>query len=253
MATIFPFGEGKTEKVIFEFLVEKQFQRYSFHNFVSVGGKDNFRSKIPKTVQSDLEAGRDEIRILAFRDLDAGEQVDDVVQSFQDIVWKLLEPWELQPNVQQIHPNTIYKWEASIAQGRSGLRFVLHIANHADSSLPVPLQNQTTDGYILTVGLEEAILERFARKNKVKSTVDALKSLITEKIPETVRKEGIDFQEDKDYLAAYLAATRFWVVKRTEEQVRLVKIILDRAWKYNRNEFKKAFASWFAAIKEVVQ
>jgi len=253
MATIFPFGEGKTEKVVFRFLIEKQFQGYSFRNFVSVGGRDNFRSEIPKTVQIDLGAGRDEIRILTFRDLDAAEQVDDVVQSFQDIVQELLEPWRLRPSVQQIRPNTIYKWEVSIAPGRSGLRLVLHIANHADPGLPVPLLNQTTDGYILRVGLTDQVLHRFARESKVGSTSDSLRTLITADIPGAIKQRGIAFDEDKDYLAAYLAATRFWVVKRTEEQARLVKIILERAWRYNQERFKQVFASWFAAIEEVVQ
>ncbi len=253
MVIIFPFGEGKTEKIVFEFLVNREFQSGSFRNFVSVGGKNSFKDKILKTVQGDLKAERDEIRIIAFRDLDAGEQVDGIVQSFQNIVWELLRPWMLRPKAQQIRLNTIYMWEAFTVPRRSGLRLVLHIANHENSNLPISLQNQTADGYILRLGLTDQVLSRFAQESKVSSNPNSLYELVTSAIPSAITHRGISFDEDKDYLAAYLTATRFWVVKRTEEKSLLVRIILEWAWKYNREHFNQVFASWYTAIKEVIR
>lgn len=250
MPVIFPFGEGETDKIVFEFLVDKWFRSYSFRNFVSVGGKSHFNNKISETVEGDLSAGRDEVRILVFRDLDNGEKIEDIVRSFQNIVWRLLTCWELKPDVEPLIENTIYRWEAPANTDFAGLRFVLHIAN---IDIPVTLQNQTTDGYILKVALTEQVLNRFARETKVKSSYEVLFDLIIDRIPYVVNEKGISFDEDKDYLSAYLTATRFWVVKHTEEKARLVKIILDRALKYDKEGFNRVFKSWRIAIEEVIR
>jgi len=255
MPVIFPFGEGKTEKIIFDFLVEKWFSGYQFKTFKSVNGKTKFGKEILKTVQGDLLAGRDEVRILVFRDLDDGEDIDSVAKSFQDIVRSLLKlkSWNFEPN--EVRLNNIYKWEcaAELASGFAGLSFVLHIANHADGTLPNPLRNQTSDGYILKIALNNSVLGRFARENKVNTSPSILRRLIIEKIPEVISGEGINFDEDKDYLSAYLTASRFWVVKRTEKETRLIKIILERSWTHDRENFEQVFASWRTAIQEVVQ
>lgn len=253
MAVIFPFGEGKTERLVFKFLVEKYFSGYEFQEFISVGGKDNFRHEILKTVRSDLEAGRDEMRILAFRDLDEGEEMANVRQAFQDIVWSLLEPWGLRPEIQEVHPNSIYQWRARASTGQPGLQLVLHLANNTSLNLPVSLRNQTTDGYVLGVGLTDQVLRRFAQERKVNSDSDSLRELVIEAIPSTINRSGIVFDEDKDYLAAFLAAARFWVVRRTEEQARLIITILNRAWTYNREQFEQVFESWKLAIQEVLR
>ncbi len=252
MPVIFPFGEGKTEKIVFDFLINKWFPENQFKKFISVGGKERFKEKILNTVQGDLSAGRDEIRILAFRDLDDGEKIDNVVKSFRDIVRSLLTQWNFNPVEQVVQQNTIYRWECTSQSERefAGLRFILHIANHSSGELPFPLRNQTSDGYILKISLSDHVLNHFARESKVKTSPDILRCLITDKIPKIIRDKGINFDEDKDYLSGYLTASRFWVVRRTEEKTRLIKIILERSWTHDRKNFEQVFASWWTAIKE---
>jgi len=252
MATIFPFGEGKTEQEVFNFLREKWFDQVEFRKFVPVGGKGGFSSKIPEIVESALVPDR-EVRVIVFRDLDGGEDVTSVCQSFQNIVWKLLESWELEPKPRwkEVVPNAVYKWEVSAGPMHPGLRFVLHLAGSV--GLPVSLRNQTTDGYVLDLGLRDKVLERFAQESRVQSRIDTLSALITTAIPDTIAQQGINFDEDKDYLAAYLVATRFWVVNRTEDQARLVRVILDRAWRYDPGSVENVFQSWRTAIREVLR
>lgn len=249
--TIFPFGEGHTEAVVFEFLRQKWFSDVEFQEFVAVGGKGQFISRIQDQVRSELVPGR-EVRIIVFRDLDEGEDVQSITQSFQSIVHRLLADWDLQPNQRPIESN-VYSWEEPTTQDHPGLRFVLHIADSRNSDLPVSLKNQTTDGYILALGLTQSVLERFAQEAQVSSDASKLHALITDAIPRVIRDVNIHFEEDKDYLAACLVASRFWVVKRTEDQARLVQIILERAWKYNRDGVAQVLQTWRAAIQEVSQ
>ncbi len=249
MAVIFPFGEGKTEQVVFEFLRKNWFDQAKFRKFVSGGGKREFSSKIPGIVGT-LVPNR-EVRVIAFRDLDKDEQADEIGQSFQDLVEKLLKPWELKPKRQEVLTDTVYKWEVFAGPAQPGLRFVLHIAGSVDTA--VSLRNWTTDGYVLALGLKDRVLGRFAQESKVGSEVAILSDLITAAIPGIISQQGISFDEDKDYLAAYLVATRFWTVRRTEEQARLIRVILDRAWRYDREQVEQVFKSWRIAIEEVVR
>ena len=129
------------------------------------------------------------------------------------------------------------------------MRFVLHLA--APPQLEeLSLRNATTDGYVLALALKNRVLEQFASDKKIKSTSDVLRRLVTYEVPETLLKQGIGFDEDKDYLGAYLCVSRFWTVKRTEDKERLLKIILDRA---SSLESRTVLASWEAAIKEIAQ
>ena len=248
-ATIFPFGEGHTEAVVFKFLRQKWFSDVEFQKFVAVGGKGQFASKIPNQVRSELVSGK-EVRVIVFRDLDEGEDVQSIAQSFQSIVHRLLADWDLQPDQRSIAGN-VYFWEEPTTKEHPGLRFVLHIADNGH--LDLPLKNQTTDGYVLAIGLLPNVLERFAQESQVGSDSSTLSNLITRDVPKTIRDAKIGFEEDKDYLAAHLVASRFWVVKRTEDQSLLVQIILDRAWKYARNDMERVFRTWQVAIQEVLR
>lgn len=250
MAVIYPFGEGVVEKVVFEFLASTVFKENKFQRFNISGGKRRLRAKIIDTVKSNIDAKRDEIRIIVFRDLDDGETMDSISQSFSRIVDELLESWGVRPKKIEVDPS-IHKWEISHSLESPGFKFVLHIAR-ADN-MAVSIRNQTTDAYVLRLGLSENVLRRFADDRKVKSNYETLNELITISIPNLITNNGITFDEDKDYLAAYLVVTRFWAVKRTEEQARLIRIILERGWKHNRGEFEQIFKSWIQAIKEVVR
>ena len=257
---VFVFGEGITDKVVFEFLKEKFFNESidKFESFIVVRGKNAFKKEILKRAQPDVESKRQNISILVFRDWDEGEELQSIRQSFENIVHNLLNSWNIStPNGKKISKN-MWKWEVFPNLPRyPGFRFVLHIANYTHLSLPITLRNSTTDGYILASGLLNQVLKKFAQEAKFTTEVsnpqDVLKKLITQSIPKTMKSEGVVFNEDKDFLAAYLVATRFWVVKRTEEKTRLVRIILDRAIKYAPENVEQIFVSWIQAIKEVLR
>ncbi len=251
MAVIYPFGEGIVEKVVFEFLASTVFKENKFQRFNTSGGKHRLKAKIIDTVKSDIDAKRDEIRVIAFRDLDNDETIKSIRQSFQGIVHELLSSWETKPDDEEIIPESVYKWEVGNNEEPPGFKFVLHIARVKD--LAISIRNQTSDAYILQLGLSEQVLKRFAEESNVGSNYETVKKLITNSIPHLIKENGITFNEDKDYLAAYLVATRFWVIKRTEEQARLIKIILERGWQHNHEEFNKIFDSWITAIKEVIR
>lgn len=251
---VFPFGEGKTEEIIFEILRSQvgNSPDVAFQNFVSVGGKTNFSNRISRTISSELVPNYD-IRVVIFRDLDHGEIPENVVQSFQDIAWNLLAKWNLTPPIQPVNgaPN-IYVLNQPVASQSPGFRLVLHLPdNGVFNNLPVPLHNRTTDGYVLALGLDDTVLNRFAEKLGTQHNI--LRNLITISIPQTVTGQGITFDQDKDFLAAYLCATRFWPVHRTEEQAKLVEIIMKRAEKYNSTRLQQVFKSWLDAIREVVR
>jgi len=251
MALVFPFGEGPTDGIVFHLLKQKFFSGQPFREFVSVNGKNNFRSRIVDTIKSEILPNT-EISVLVFRDLDAGESSKNVVQTFRDITWSLLSDWGLRPDVQphQQHPN-IYVCAQPPSTTTPGLRLVLHLADNSALNLPIALLNHTTDSYVLAAGFTNVVLERFAEK--VNSNAQSLHALITSSIPRTITETNSTFDQDKDYLAAYLCATRFWVKHRTEKQELLVRIILNRIWKYDQNAFLRIFASWQIAIEEALR
>jgi len=253
MSLVFPFGEGQTERVVFDFLRTKFFPDQGFKPFVPVGGKSNFHPKIKRIVRSEILSGKD-VCILVFRDLDAGETHESVAQSFRDLIWILLSKWDLRPNIYPLekYPN-IYVCVQSKSEENPGLRLVLHLADNEDLGLPGISPNHTTDGYVLAAGLTDAVLRRFAESPQVNSSASILRNLIVNSIPGAITQAKIAFSEYKDYLAAYLCASRFWVVHRTEEQARLVEIILKRAWKYDQGAVHRVFDSWRAAIEEAVR
>ncbi len=164
----------------------------------------------------------------------------------------LLSDWSLQPDIKP-HPQypNIYVCAQPLSTTEPGLRLILHLANSSPLNLPANLRNDTTDGYILAAGLTDVVLERFAIK--VNSNAQDLRVLITSSIPQTIRQTHNAFDQDKDYLAAYLCATRFWAVHRTEDQARLVRIILDRIKKYDPDALQQIFAPWRAAIEEALK
>lgn len=258
-ATAFVFGEGSTDKIVFDFLKENFFSLNvgRLQPFVVVGGKNNFENKIRQKVQPDIEARRKDVFILVFRDRDAGEEVEQIFQSFENIVRELLSPWDVTPPSALKISESIYKWDVLPTMPvHPGFRFVLHIANNERLSLPMTLRNHTTDGYVLASGLLDSVLNRFAKEVKFVKEVseprEVLYKLIIQSISTAMQGGGVEFSEDKDFLAAYLVATRFWVVKRTEEKARLVRIILDRAIKYAQDELNQIFISWIQAIDEVL-
>ena len=240
---VFPFGEGVTEKVIFDFLMRNSSFNGTFQPFQSVGGKKNFRHRILEFLQGQLQPG-DDIRALVFRDVDDGEEKEKICQSFQDIIGALIPGFQTQPDLVS---DTIYVWNYD-ADFR--FRLVLHLARPPING-HLGLRNQTADGYILAIGLQEKVLSRFA--GEIHSEPESIKTLIQHEIPSVIRNKEIGFDEDKDYLAAYLTAARFWKVKRTEEKARLARIILDRGWRYAEEETKEILRSWLKALEVTAQ
>lgn len=251
---VFPFGEGVTERVLFDFLKRKLNLRAPFQDFQSVGGKNNFSSKILEFLIGQLQPGVD-IRVLAFRDVDENEKDDSIVKSFQNIITQLIpdfsgEHYQLKDGKDQEKKYPIYKWEY---ESDFKFQFMLHLANPPLNKYPeIEIKNKTTDGYILAVGLQETVLSQFA--SDISSDASHIGKLVRNEVPAVIRNSGVDFDEDKDFLAAYLVATRFWKVKRTDEKARLAKIILERGWKQHAKEgTKEILGSWIKALEVAIQ
>jgi hypothetical protein len=247
---IFPFGEGRTDKDIFDFLLEKCPPDVRFEDFYYVNGKDRFYNKIKIIVKTDLDSKADDICILVFCDIDKGCKQEDVVNKFYTIFKKLMPEWDGKPMKHTAFGN-IYLFEHASCEERPGLRLVLHLADISGFELPEKIKksNNTTDGYVLAAGLDKIVLNKFALKD-AKTTEDKLRDLITECISSCFSNAGIIFEQDKDFLAAYLCASRFWVQHRTENARNLTQVIMSRSWKYNPKYFRDIFATWIEAMTE---
>jgi hypothetical protein len=247
----FVFGEGKTEEVVFACLSQEK----ALRPLIPVNGKTNFVSGILEKVEQNFAPGipGQMVRILAFRDRDKGEQIDSICQSFAPI-GNSLRGEMLQFTPEQNFSNVLVS-TIQPTQQRPGLRFVLHIAD-TPTGIPEQLNqfdSKTTDAYILSLALSDGVLSRFGQKvstEEVRIGPDIIKAKVLSELPRLFASNGIGFDTDKDYLAAYLIATRFWKINRTEQEVRLVQVILDRAMKYATDVFEKTFASWMFAIEE---
>ncbi len=245
---VFPFGEGRTEEVIFFNLLKKCLPHLQFENFQSVKGITNFNNEIERAVRADLNSNADDICILVFCDVDKGREPDDVIKRFCAIFKKLSPEWDGEPTKHSSYKN-IYFLKQAPSGDKKGLWLVLHLADVSDLKVPKNLKesNNTTDGYILAIGLEESVLNAFEEETGA-NTNGKLYELITKCVPSCFSNAGIIFEQDKDYLAAYLCASRFWVKHRTEDERHLTQAILGRAWKYNQEYFREVFASWIEAM-----
>lgn len=246
----FIFGEGATDKVVFENILKHVFPATNLI-FTQVKGKGMFWEKIKADVEIEFSTPiLRTIPLLVFRDVDEGESHDSIKQSFMDLAEQLTNGSANWQNVQNL-PN-VYLWDLPPENKKTGLRFVLHLA---DPIIPATadyfrrLKNKTTDGYVLQLGLRTEIIQQFAED--IGHEPALLFQKITQEIPNLFNQNGIALDTDKDFLAAYLLTTRFWKVKRTEEKERLATIILDRAYKYAGETYRGVFASWIAAIETI--
>lgn len=267
---LFVFGEGITEQVVFRKLAEFLNQSGQLSrpiitagtprpDLIAVGGKNNFKQVILDTVGLRTKALSERgVRLLVFRDRDQNEKEAALKQSFVDIVRSLVDQsqtnnsWKPHAEFTNISSLEITNREA---QANSPLRLVLHLATNPLGERPSAMpdfNDKTTDGYILQLALSSGVIGRFAPKD-VKVGTHLLSQKITQEIPELFQQNGLPFDTDKDYLAAYLLTTRFWKTRRTEDKARLVEIILDRAVQHEPEAYQTAWASWIAAIKEVQQ
>lgn len=246
---IFPFGEGPTDKVVFKSL-EKCVCVPEFEEFYWVGGIDNFAKGIENTVEGDLKSKADDVCILVFCDLDKGRIYQDIIKQFENIMKKLMPGWNGRP-VEHPEYKNIYIFKQNPSNEMRGLRMILHLADISSFELPEKIKNSnnTTDGYVLALGLDNSVLGRFASKD-VKTTSDVLHGLITECLPKCFSAANIEFEQDKDFLAAYFCATRFWVKHRTEEKCNLTETILARSVKSDEEKFKTIFSSWIEAMNK---
>ncbi len=253
MTIIFPFGEGKTEKIIFELLLERNRTIQNFREFSEVYGKSNFRNKIINTVKGQFTPNKNWC-ILVFRDVDHDEIIKDIVTSFNDIISVLIADWDINLSLQQhTKYSNIYMTEVTKSKERPGFRFVLHLADTTHLELPVSLRNNTSDGYVLALGLEDTVLTRFAQKARINTDLKSFRNLILSELPSKLETARINCNEDKDFLAAYLFASRFWVVHRNERHALLTNIILKRAAKYVPNLIERVFDTWLVAIEEAMR
>lgn len=247
---VFVFGEGKTEKTVLNSL--GKYMETRDLEITSVGGKNNFGNRMTVDLASEFRPGMPGryVRVLVFRDVDQAETETDLRRSFEGIARQLIDmPAQWRPLADAVNVSTL---DISPTGERPGLRLVLHLAatpprGGGPAVLP-DFSDKTTDGYLLWLALAPGVVERFARDARVDAGVIVQK--VTTELPQLFAQNRIPFNTDKDYLAAYLAATRFWKVKRNEVKESLVGIIFDRAAQAAREDLGNIMNSWLCAVKE---
>jgi hypothetical protein len=247
---VFVFGEGKTEQTVLDNLGKYLGAGGLEPTFV--GGKNNFRNKMLIELEPEFKPGMPGhyVRVLVFRDVDRGETEADLCRSFGSIARQLIDTPAQWRSVADAA--NVFAVDIRPTGERPGLRLVLHLAATPPvTGLPPVLpdfSDKTTDGYLLGLALSPGVVERFARDARVDATVIVQK--VTAELPQLFSQNRLPLETDKDYLAAYLVATRFWKVKRNEAKERLAGIILDRATKAAAQDFCTVMHSWLCAIKE---
>lgn len=240
---LFVFGEGKTEEKIFSKIVPDPNIK-----LIPVGGKNKFNENMGNVLSSEFSPGDPSqvIRVLVFCDLDAGEKETEIKNKFERIAKRLTKRNRLNFKKHASFANVFVLVSPSDGT-KPGLRMVLHLANPSNSH-GLELVNQTSDGYILSLALKDEIIQRFAKDIHIDS--GKVLNKVVKEVPDLLKGNGIKLDQDKDYLGVFLAVTRFWRKKRTEDQQLLAGVILDRAKKYADEYFNAVMQSWQVAFQE---
>jgi hypothetical protein len=125
-------------------------------------------------------------------------------------------------------------------------RSVLHIA------LPQLISNlrfasDTIDGYTFALAMCDQVLQRFAYDARI--TSDVLKAKVLIEIPKLAAENGIEFNQAKDMLGVYMAMSRFFEKKGSEDKDKFTDIVISRAIKYANEDFQNIMRSLLAALQ----
>ncbi len=231
----YAFVEGKTERRLLEKLDRKKDFPKSL--IIDSRGIDNICNEISNTLK-DGEIIKKPHSILILCDCEKGKTITDIVRKFQNFINSFLKSANIPEQTLQKDET----FENIFFMEVTGIKFrlVLHIANPPDI-YNMKFINKTIDGYILSIGLRDIVLERFAKEIGVSK--DKLQEKILNKIPEIARNNGIIFDQAKDIIGIYMAMSRFITKKRNEEEDTFAGIVIERSRQYDKQSFKETMAS----------
>jgi len=250
------FGEGKTEKILVDRLTNDKAAKKldislsSRPVFIGTGGKYHSISRISETLEPELSPFQ-KVRCVILADRDAGETTESIREKYENGFRQILEASDYNTDISF---QLLQNWNniltfATVPPDLPDLQVALHIAR--TPALPISedqiADSATTDGYILAAALTEGVIHRFARKAGL--TREKLSDKVTLEIPELMRRNGIASLDAKDFISAYMTASRFLKIKRSEDESTFAGIVISRAVQREPDAVKKIFASILKAFR----
>jgi len=249
---LYIFGEGKTEERLMKQVVGKWFSSAPTPEYRLGHGKRNLTDTVASNLEPDLFPDQTEaVRCVILRDLDKGETVQGVQQSFTGVFRGMFEGNSLESAHIVFKP--LRGWEnilTLIALDRD-LRVALHIAQSGGAIEPRP-DNATTDDYILTAAMIDQVAARFAQQAGLAKGGAALLRKVTQEFPRLMGDNGVADLEAKDFLGAYMAFSRFLRRHRALEVDTFAGIVVSRALKRAEDEAERTFESLIEAVEWVL-
>ena len=231
----YAFVEGNTERRLLKKLDRQK--DFPESQIIDCKGIDNICKEINDTL-----IVRDIINhphgILILCDCEKGKTITDIVRKFQNSINNLLKSEKT--TEQTLQKDETFENIFFMEIPDIKFRLALHIANPPDIH-NMKFINKTIDGYILSIGLRDAVLERFAKDIGVSK--DILKGKIVNKIPEIARNNGITFDQAKDIIGVYMAMSRFITKKRNEKEDTFAGIVIQRSIQHDKPAFQETMAS----------
>ncbi|MCL6539929.1 MAG: hypothetical protein K6T87_04940 [Roseiflexus sp.] len=194
------FAEGKTEEKVIEKL--KQFFSHTFQTF-DCRGKDRINEEINKKLGPSI--GQQPVRALILRDLDDGENNQQIIQSISDGLIQLFLERKVNavPQFQQLpsHKN-VFIWKSTSPD--------FHIAVHiADYRWNTSFTKRTIDDLVLQLALDQGVAAHLAQKQNVSIGGQVIIQKVTQEIPMLLQQNGFPpLSEAKDYVRLYAAVIR---------------------------------------------
>ncbi len=234
------FVEGETEKRI----LKKMIHDSSHLPFVFGGG--NGKTNLPNEIEKmlDGEIRKNSIFLLILRDRDDEEEYPDIIQSFERPINKLLNKEKISSNSFVPHKDFANLFLMDVPD--INFRSVLHIAPPQFIS-SLKFASDTIDGYTFALAMCDQVLQRFASDAKI--TSDVLRDKVLIEVPKLATDNGIEFNQAKDMLGVYMAMSRFFEKKGSEDKDKFTDIVMSRAIKYANEDFQNIMRSLFAALK----
>ncbi len=195
--TIDSFMEGATEEKVIARISQILGEKI---NSITSEGKAQLNPKIVNTIAPRL--GHEAIRCLVLRDLDKGETLAQLRQSFTDALRRMFQQRGFGA-VLQLLPHPDYAHVFTLQTDAPDLRFALHVAHFRWHPNFV---KSTIDDYILDLALEPKTVESLAESLSIDPA--RLIHKIRHEIPDLMSNNGISLDEAKDYVRLYAAVIK---------------------------------------------
>ncbi len=227
------FAEGKTEEKVIEKL-KQFFPGRTFQTF-DCRGKNRINGEIVTKLGPSI--GQQSVRAIILRDLDDGENNQQIIQSISDRLIQLFLERKINavPQFQQLpsHKN-VFIWKS--------ISLDFHIAVHiADYRWNTNFTKSTIDDLVLQLALDQGVAAHLAQRQKVHVGGQVIIQKVTQEIPTLLQQNGFPpLSEAKDYVRLYAAVIRM----HTSPPVFATNVLANT----DDHILQKNFASIIAAI-----